>query len=109
MFTIPNAWNASIEILIAGIPVIGGFLLLRSEAKRREAEKRKFDKSEIVGIFFILWGFIAFVSWKEFQLPVPNLGSLLWYEGWLIPIIWGLVFTVMAYFRIRRQLRTPRG
>lgn len=90
--------NNIINNIIQALPVVGVLLLLSSEAGRR-----RFEKIEWVGIFCIVWGFILFVFWQMFELPRQN--YLFWFEGWLIPIVWGLVFTVMAGVQINRQAR----
>lgn len=89
-------WIIPITILIAALPAIAALLRSYSQAK-----KRKLDGQEITSIFLTLWGFLGLVSLAE----ATGFPTTLWYFGWGLPIIIGVIFTGISICLIRREYK----
>jgi hypothetical protein len=94
MTGLSQEWITSITIIIAALPAIGALLRQYSQAK-----KRKLDGHEIAALYLTLWGFLLFVSLAE-GLGLP---TVRWYLGWGLPILVGLVFTVISVCLIYKK------
>ena len=94
MIEIPDPIKATINTIIFSLPVIATLLLALNEIKTK---KRKLNTLQSTAVLLVFWGFLLFASWENLQIPIGDKYSYSsWLMGWLIPLLIGLIFTIIA-------------
>ncbi len=99
MFEVSGPINATINTVIAGLPVIAALLLSLNEAK-----KRRLNKLESWAVYLIFWGFLLFASWENFRIKITaQYTPDNWLLGWLLPLLIAVVFTIVTGIMICQE------
>jgi hypothetical protein len=88
MPVINESWTSVINICLAALPVIGALLFLNID------EKRELKRRELGGILCIIWGFLIYVAWQSYQLPIDKPTPFIWWEGVILPVVMAFILTV---------------
>ncbi|MBM4446084.1 MAG: hypothetical protein FJ023_01865 [Chloroflexi bacterium] len=92
MFEISEPIKAAVNTLIAALPALAVLLFSLSEAR-----KRRLNSLESWAVYLVFWGFFLFASWENFRIRITDKYTLcLWLQGWLVPILVGLVITSVS-------------
>lgn len=92
MFEIPGSIEAAGNVIIAAFPALAALFFSLSEAR-----KRRLNSLESGAVYLVVWGFFLFASWENLRIKITDNYTLCWWlQGWLVPLVIALVFTVWS-------------